>query len=206
MNRIALDLEYYATEEKADPTRIIQVGYCIFNVITGEVVYTGGDYVQIDIPLSNFITILTGITQKDVDHKGVDIITAVDNMIAKCEEYNVGFHQFVTWGSGDGADLRNAYLKAKGLQDNPPHQLFDTGWKFGTAELNTKVVYQAMQIQKGNKYRGGLKKSLMSVGVPWDLFVESDTKRQRSAHDARCDALNTANMYMYLFKWGQNND
>lgn len=206
--RIAMDLEFYAIETGADDTKLIQLGYCIFDTESRLILYTGGDYLKINIPLSPYIINLTGIKQRHLDEKGISVVEAVENMNSKCLEYGVGFNQFTTWGGGDVEALLNSYLKEKGLESHPRHQLFDTGWKFGTSYLNLKSVYQAMRIRNGKSRKGGLKKSMNSVGVDWQIFNEvvaindngRESIRQRSAHDARCDSLNTALMYLELFK------
>lgn len=206
--RIAMDLEFYAEESFCDTTRVIQLGYSIFNVHTKQILYTGGDYIKINTPLSNFIIGLTGIHQQDIDNKGVTVVEAVLNMNQKCEEYGVTFSQFATWGNGDPEALLAAYLKQLNKTDQPRDKLQDIDWKFGTSYLNLKSVYQAQRMQEHKGRRGGLKKSCSSLGLIWEVFSEVVSVdelgrkkiKQRTAHDARCDSLNTAKIYMELFK------
>lgn len=205
--RIAMDLEFYATEDGADDSKLIQLGYCIFDTESKKMLHTGGDYIKIDIPLSPYIITLTGITQKDIDEKGISVLEAVNNMNAKCIDFCVDFYQFATWGSGDVEALLTSYLTYINKLSHPKHSLFDTGWKFGTSYLNLKAVYQAQRIQNKSSRKGGLKKSCTKLGLEWQVFQDTYinsqgniSHRQRSAHDARCDALNTARIYLELFK------
>ena len=187
--RVALDLELNV--DGINPCEdIIQIGYSIFETTTGERLYVGGgDYVQINKPLYPYITTLTGITQWDVDNRGVSFQQAYDNLVAKCVEYNV-FRQLVTWGN-DREELLEQF-----------NNYYPTGkWMFGRSSCNTKPMFQAMQIQRGVGKSGGLKKSLNKLGVLWIVFKDVVTPtctRQRSAHDARCDADNTVSMYLKL--------
>jgi hypothetical protein len=206
--RIALDLEFYATEEKADDTKLIQLGYSIFDTSTSSILYTGGDYLQIDIPLSDYIIALTGINQRDLDTKGVSVVQAVENMNSMCTLYKVNFSQLITWGCGDAEALLKSFLELKGLPQQERNKLQEVGWNFGTSYMNLKSVYQAFRISQNKSKKGGLKKTCSNLGLPWEVFVdvisidENGNKKikQRTCHDARCDALNTAKIYMELFK------
>jgi inhibitor of KinA sporulation pathway (predicted exonuclease) len=77
------------------------VGYTAFNSITGEILETSGDYIKISKPLYPFIINLTGITQNEIDTRGISISQSYKNLINFCEKHEIKFGQMVTWGSGD---------------------------------------------------------------------------------------------------------
>lgn len=199
--RIALDLEFWADGTVCDTTKIIQLGYCIFNATTKEILHTGGDYVTIDKPLTEFIIKLTGITQHDHDTKGIHISEAISNMIAACKEYGVTFRQLVTWGNGDCEALREAWLEL------PRHT--DDKWYFGNAVCNVKSVYQAKRIAEGKNFHGGLSTAMKKCDLIFTPYVELHETQVNGythihtdvyeAHDARCDSFNTALIYLHLF-------
>lgn len=192
MLRIALDLEL-ESDGLGETGDIIQIGYTIFDTNTKKIIASNGDYVKVTKPLSAFITKLTKITQKDIDEKGIDIKTAYDNLLKFCDLYGVTFKQIVTWGSGDHKKLKS-YID-------------EVNWKFGRTECNLKPIYQMLQISKDYPFQGGLKKSLKSLGINWDVYKEkiSDNHyRQRSEHNAICDSINTAKMYLKLQERLQN--
>lgn len=199
--RISLDLEFQADRTTCDTSRIIQTGFCIFNATTKEILYTGGDYVTIDKPLTDFIIKLTSITQEDHDTKGVHISEAISNMVSKCQEYGVNFRQLCTWGDGDNPALREAWLKL------PRHT--DDKYYFGNAVCNVKAQYQAKRIAEGKNYHGGLSTAMKKCGLIFTPYVELHETQVNgythihtdiyNAHDARCDSFNTALIYLHLF-------
>lgn len=194
MRRLSLDLELNV--DGVNPTEdIVQVGYSAFDTETG-IIETTGDYIKIDKPLHPYIITLTGISQKDIDTKGVSLIEAYNNLLAFCDKHEIKSRQAVTWGAGDMPEL-----KAQ-LEDIAMFILEGPGWRFGRAECNVKVVYQMYMIANGKNPSGGLGKSLKKLGLAFEPFLDvvstSGAVRQRGAHDARADALNTAKMYLYL--------
>lgn len=191
--RIALDLEYQADGTTVHTDKIIQLGYCIFNATNKQILFTGGSYVKIDEPLTPYITKLTGITQDDHDNKGISIEYAISKMMKKCDEIGVNFRQLVTWGN-DADILRETWLRqSKHDQDS---------WLFGYTYCNIKPLFQAKMISENKNYRGGLSVAARKLGldfIPYSETEINDThKRQYGKHDARCDSLNTARMYLKL--------
>lgn len=188
MRRIALDLEL--NTDGTNPTEsIIQVGYTVFDTKEG-IIETAGDYIKIDKPLYPFIINLTSISQREIDTKGVSLEQAYLNLLEFCDKHEVKFGQLVTWGSGDLSELKGQLQQA---------EFFD--WKFGRSELNLKAVYQMFAVANGFKRSGGLKLSMKNQGlnfVPYMDNVADEKFRQRGAHDARTDALNTARFYLHL--------
>lgn len=191
MKRIALDLELN-NEERGQTTEIIQLGYTIFDLETGEM-KTSGDYVKGEEQLTNYITKLTGISQTEIDKRGVSLETAYKNLVKFCQDNLVEGDkwQLVTWGGGDLSELKKQ-LEESGSQES---------WKFGRSELNLKSLFQFYCIANNKKSNGGLGRSLKKEGLSFIPFLDKVTEtavRQRGAHDARADALNTAQMYIHL--------
>lgn len=188
MIRFSLDLEL--NTDGVNPTEdIIQVGYTAFNSITGEILETSGDYIAISKPLYPFIINLTGIIQHEIDTRGVSISQSYKNLLKFCEKHEIKFGQMVTWGSGDLDEYKKAVLES------------GEEWIFGRTEFNLKTFYQAYRSINGLGHSGGLKKSMKNCSVEWQVFMDhlpSGNKKQRTAHDARCDALNTAVFYSHL--------
>lgn len=188
MIRFSLDLELNV--DGINPTEeIIQVGYTAFNSITGEILETSGDYITISKPLYPFIIKLTGITQNEIDTRGVSISQSYKNLLNFCEKHEIKFGQMVTWGSGDLDEYKKSVLES------------GEEWVFGRTEFNLKAFYQAYRSINGLGHSGGLKKSMKNCNVEWQVYMDqlpSGNKKQRTAHDARCDALNTAVFYNHL--------
>lgn len=188
MIRFSLDLELN-TDGGGQTEDIIQIGYTAFNCVTGEILETSGDYIAIPKPLYPFITKLTGITQQEIDTRGVSIDQSYLNLVEFCKKNGVNFGQMVTWGSGDLIQYKNAVEKT------------NQEWIFGRAEFNLKAFYQAYRSVNDSNYKGGLKTCMKKCNVPWQVYMDdlpSGKKKQRTAHDARCDALNTALFYIHL--------
>lgn len=219
MRRISLDLELNV--DGVNPTEsIIQIGYTAFDTKTG-IIETSGDYVKIDKPLYPFITTLTGISQREIDTRGVSLAEAYSNLLDFCEKHEVKFGQLVIWGSGDheelkyqldnlrfpqykGGDIPKGY-QVKTFAESEfmraTQYLIPLNWKFGRSELNLKAVYQMFATANDFKRSGGLSTSLKKQGlsfVPFQDKVAENSYRQRGKHDARADALNTALFYLYL--------
>lgn len=200
MMRIALDLELNI--DGVNPTEsIIQIGYTAFDTKLG-IIETSGDYIIIDKPLYPFIINLTGISQQELNKRGVSLTHAYDNLISFCKKHNVGFWQMVTWGSGDHEELKTQYeqemqhwMSNEWTPDKPQ------SWKFGRSECNLKAVYQMIAGANDLGRSGGLKRSMKKMGLDFVPFLDkvgADSVRQRGAHDARCDALNSARFYLHL--------
>lgn len=193
MKRVALDLELN-TDGLGETEDIIQIGYTVFDTVTG-IIETSGDYVKIDKPLYPFITKLTGISQQEIDNRGVSLIQAYTNLVEFCRKHDVKFWQMVTWGSGDHEELKQQVMLADMLSEH------NTDWNFGRSELNLKAVYQMYQAKTDSKRSGGLGLSMKKQGLSFQPFMDKvaeDKFRQRGQHDARADALNTALFYLHI--------
>jgi DNA polymerase III epsilon subunit-like protein len=187
--RIAIDLEMHADGKTTG--NIIQLGWCIFSTKTEEILETGGDYIITNEPLSPYIQFLTGITEEDIQTRGVSLPVAYNRMVEVFKSYaGDKYYQIAEWGSGDTSFLAKS-LNKEYLEE------------FGRSTLNVKAVYQMFRL--GNKLggSGGLKTALHRLGGTWTPYYDqlpNGNIKQRNAHDARCDALNTVRVYLALQK------
>jgi hypothetical protein len=123
MIRIAIDLELESDGTKTGD--IIQLGYCIFETTTGEIVYSGGDYVKTGRPLHSFIIGLTKISDRDIQEGGISLWGAYYNMVQKWEEIRASrpdsdsFGQIIEWGPGDVSQLTQELEDKTFEKDNP---------------------------------------------------------------------------------------
>jgi inhibitor of KinA sporulation pathway (predicted exonuclease) len=183
MIRWALDLELeqnfnnpQTPDSHLDEAKIIQIGATFVNIFTKEVVEDKKWYINIGVPVSQFIKSLTNISQSEID-SGTDIKTAYEELLYLIKKYKC-FYQPITWGSGDLRALMEEVQKT------------DAKWVLGQSEMNTKALFQAYSQYKGIKSSGGLAKSMAKCGL----------KFQGRAHDALIDSKNTMDFFLHLME------
>lgn len=172
MNIIALDLEL-----NQDPkgSKIIEIGACVGNIKTGEVLERYSAFVNPQEQLQEFIIQLTSITQAEVDAAGT-LLQAYQGMVALGTRHEC-LRMPLVWGIGDGHAIR---------KELPP----GTEWLFGRRELDVKAVFQAYQMAKEEKVQAGLAKALTRLGLQF----------KGKKHRAVDDAVNTFLIYVALLK------
>jgi inhibitor of KinA sporulation pathway (predicted exonuclease) len=170
LNVCCFDLEM----NHGEATSIIQLGYCIGNLHTGEILMKEGIYVKVDEIIDPYITKLTGISQDQVD-SGIELKSAYNMMMSDIQKYDC-FHQAITWGSGDVPLLKEQLKLPMGE------------WKLGHKAIDLKIIYQFWRIVNGKDHRSGLSKSLARTGVN---FIGR-------CHDAKWDSYNTFKMALEL--------
>lgn len=184
MIRIAWDLELHNEGGNAECGEIIQLGWCIFNTATNDILEVGGNYVITNKQLSEYIIKLTGITEQTISEQGVSLGTAYLNMLTAISKYkqdNKIFIQPVCWGD-DVTELRQELET----------QYKECPWSFGRNFCNLKAMYQFMSIAKQKKHQAGLTSALKNMGLrfePWDGLTK---------HNAMADAYNTARLYLAI--------
>lgn len=94
---------------------------------------------------------------------------------------NVSHRSVIQWGAGDDVCLKTQLIE-KGMKEED--------WIFGHRSFDVKTVVQSIQLAKGTKIQGGLKKNCQRFGV----------KFEGPAHDALQDAINTFSLYSDLLK------
>jgi inhibitor of KinA sporulation pathway (predicted exonuclease) len=168
----SLDLEMNQPSGK-----IIQVGACVGNLVTGEILEKLDVLVQLDEPLNPYITALTSITQEDLDARAVPIDTAYLQLKAMHERH--GSHTNpITWGGGDSRELLDQLeLYFETLPEARP----DKFWVFGRRWFDVKTVVQLYCIHRNIKMQGGLSKMMGKFGLQF----------QGRKHYAIDDAINT---------------
>ncbi len=172
MNILSFDLEL-----NQDPTgaKIIEIGACVANINSGEILESYSAFVNPEQALTEFIIQLTGISQQQVDAAGC-LEDAYLGMVTMAKSYEC-LRMPLVWGMGDGLALR---------QELPAH----VEWLFGWRELDVKAVFQAYQMAKGEKIHAGLAKALTRLGLTFKGIK----------HRAIDDAINTFHIYHALLK------
>lgn len=148
---------------------IIEVGACVGNLRTGEILEEGRWYVKLDHPLNPMIVQLTGITDQLLAEKGVTLQEAYAGLTELHKKH--GSHRNpLVWGQGDSPLLR----KQLGISDLE-------AYLFGRREFDVKTLFQFWRFSQGEKLQSGLAKSLTKLGLAFD----------GRKHVARDDARNT---------------
>lgn len=170
INLLSLDLEMNQPSGK-----IIQVGYCIGNLNTGEILKKVSLFRNPNEELSPFIKSLTGITQDEVD-SGECLLDIYSQIKDDHKAFNC-FRNCLTWGGGDSDYLR----KELGLMNTDV-------FVFGRRWLDVKTLFVSRCFAKDERHQSGLGKALTRVGL----------KFEGRKHNAMDDAVNTFRMYRYL--------
>lgn len=157
--------------------KIIQVGACVGNIVTGQIFDKLSVHVDPGEHLNPAITELTKITQEDVNH-GLQLEEAYRKLQKMHENYGA-FLNPITWGGGDSAEL---FAQIK--RENPHFE----GWCFGRRWLDTKTLFVSWRFANGQPIQGGLARSMTKVGLN---FIGQK-------HNALDDAVNTFRMYMAM--------
>jgi inhibitor of KinA sporulation pathway (predicted exonuclease) len=169
---LSMDLEL--NQDETGP-KIIEVGACVGDTETAEVLESYSAFVNPHQRLTEFIIQLTGITQEQVDNAGT-----VEQAYLGMEELGSRFEcktMPIVWGMGDGAALRREL----------PESCI---WGFGRRELDVKAVFQAYQMAKNEKLQAGLAKAMTRLGFNF----------KGKKHRAKDDAINTFTLYCELLK------
>ena len=187
---IALDLELeqpYTNQQtpdsKLDVSKIIQLGWVIFdhdnNILKSQRIY-----VNIGVPLSEFIKGLTKITDEQIASGG-SLLDAYSALIADQVEFNT-IRVVRQWGGGDMEHLR---IELDSEQLASEMEAHDYKWQFGRSGMNVKHLYQTYALMNDMNTSGGLAKCMGRLDLPWE---------GRGKHDALLDAHNTARFYNLL--------
>ncbi len=172
MKILSFDLELNQDPKGA---KIIEIGACVGDIQTGEVLEGYSAFVNPHELLLDYIIQLTSITQAEVDAAG-SIEAAYAGMEAMAKRHDCCRMPLV-WGAGDGHALR---------QELPSH----VTWSLGRRELDVKAVFQAYQMARGEKVQAGLAKAMTRLGLAF----------KGRKHRAIDDAINTFSIYCGLLK------
>lgn len=178
MRKLVLDLELEqpssnpnTPDSQVKEPSIIQIGYVIVDTVSEEILLKRSVYVNIGVPLSNYIKKLTGITDEQVAN-GLSIEDAFQVVVNDSVAFGC-LNPVVQWGSGDVEHLQYEANMVK----------------FGRSGMNIKHLYQVWAEANGVNTSGGLSKALSRIGIGWV---------SGRSHDALNDAINTARMYLHL--------
>lgn len=160
----SLDLEMNQPSGK-----IIQIGACVGNLVTGEILDTLRIYIKLDEPLNPFITTLTNITEQHL----LDGVTLEEGYKALLEMHqkHKAYLNPLTWGGGDSECLGTQLGLSGDLAT----------WCFGRRWLDVKSYYQFYCMANQIKPQSGLAKSLTKLKMQF----------KGTKHDALDDAINT---------------
>lgn len=171
INLLSLDLELNQPSGK-----IIQVGACVGNLKSGDILDTFLYHIKIDEEISEFISNLTGIKQSDINN-GYNLNEVYKKLITFHKSWNC-FRNNLTWGSGDNDCLR----KELGLDD----EIF----VFGRRWIDVKTLFVSRCFMKNESHQSGLAKALLRTGLQF----------KGKKHNAEDDAINTFIIYRELLK------
>lgn len=165
----SLDLEMNQPSGK-----IIQIGACIGNITTGQILDKITIHVNCSEHLNPAITELTKITQHDVDN-GLPLEEAYRKLQRMHENYGA-FVNPITWGGGDSKELFDQ------LMEENPHFI---GWCFGRRWIDAKTLFVSWRFANNEPIQGGLARSMTKVNLAF----------QGQKHNALDDSVNTFRMF-----------
>jgi len=180
INLLSLDLEMNSTGS------IIQVGACVGNLASGNILEEYCSYIRVNEVLDPRIIKLTGIKQFQVD-TGIYLIKAYNDLIdlyKRNDCQNRGCT--LTWGGGDTEILRQELNLPKFTTIAQDSEAFF----FGRRWLDVKTLFISYQFAKDCKHQSGLAKSLLRMNLQF----------KGKKHNATSDAINTFLIYRELLK------
>lgn len=177
MNILSIDCEY------AQPSgKTIQIGAAAFKARTGELLGTFEMFVDPGEEITEYITNLTGITNENV--KGAPKILEAYLALKDFHRKHKCFKNAIVWGSGTRNDASVIHQEAY-----PTKELQDENHNFlGFRVLDTKTLFQSMQVHNNKTVRGGLKATCDRLGIGFE----------GQAHTALADAINTFRVWHFL--------
>lgn len=161
MNYLALDLEMNQPSNK-----IISVGAVVGDMSTGLILEEMNILTQIDEPISEYISKLTGIDNEGMEYKHT-LLEAYESL-KDLHTKHACFRNAITWGGGDSECLRNQLRES-------------VDWCLGRRWLDYKTVWLAYAEAKGLPGKGGLAKTLTKLGMNF----------KGTKHNSKDDARNT---------------
>jgi len=180
-NVISFDLEL-----NQPSNTIIQFGYCIGNLKSGEILYKNCMDIHTSEVLAENIISLTGIKQEQVTNSCLNLQDVYISVKEKMAEYDV-FRNPLVWGGGDVPCFQEQYqnymLNTYGKKD-------DSESIFGRRWLDCKTVYLTLALSRHLPLQGGLAKTMSRFGMRF-------TGRKHNALD---DAINTFLLYVKLIE------
>jgi inhibitor of KinA sporulation pathway (predicted exonuclease) len=173
--------------------RCIQIGAAVYDVRNAVCHGTFETYVNPYEPISQEITDLTGISDRDVEN-APGILDAYHMLMAFHQKQKC-FRNPLVWGSGvrndstaiyDDAQRQKRILDEKlGIDHEPLPENF-----MGFRVLDAKTIFQSIMLFENRGYAGGLKDCMKRLGL---TFEGED-------HRALVDAKNTFTIWYHLIR------
>lgn len=179
MNILSIDAEYNQPSQKT-----IQIGAAAFAARTGQLMGKIEIFVNPGEPITQYITDLTGITDKDV--KNAPSIQEAYRILEEFHKQHKCFKNPLVWGSGTRNDSQMIHTEAN-LKDSEGNLVPNF---MGYRVLDVKSLFQTMQIFHNKTVRGGLENVCQRLGIGFE----------GRAHTALADAMNTFRVWHFLAK------
>lgn len=182
MRVMSLDCEFNQPSRKT-----IEIGAAVFDVKSGELIEKFQTHVNPGEPITQFITELTRITDKDVQN-APQMLEAFQ-MLQAFHKKNKVFMNPIVWGAGSSNDslaLYNETYPTKETKEEHPNFM-------GYRIIDAKTLYQSLRMFQNKQIKGGLKTACTEKGmnIGWD-------DRFGQNHGALADALNTFRIWHYM--------
>lgn len=158
--------------------KIIQIGACIGNIHTGEILKEYSFFINPGEQITPYITQLTGVTQEMVESSPHSVESAWMAIEPDLRSLNVNYSP-ITWGGGDLRTLR---------QQLPERTAEQLPYRIGRREMDVKTLVQFRAIYQNKHLQGGLAKQMVRDGLHF----------KGTKHDALDDAKNTFWYAVYL--------
>lgn len=153
---------------------IIQIGACVGDTNTEEIMETFSVFINNEETLSDYIINLTGITQEQVD-SGVSLKDGYEKLKALHTKY-ICFMNPLTWGGNDAMILKQ--------QLNLPEESFC----FGRRCVDIKTIWVFDSLMRSQSPQGGLARVISKMGG----------KFFGKKHNAMDDAIQTFKLAMIM--------
>lgn len=178
MKILSLDLEM-----NQPSGRIIQIGACVGDTQTGQILEELSVLVDPGEELTDFIVDLTGIYPRHIIEEGGTLIDAYQQLRALHAKHQC-FMNPITWGGGDSYELKQQLVR------DYPEWDANTHWCFGRRWIDVKTLWHTQQIANEGKMQGGLARCLTKVGLQF----------KGRKHNAKDDAINTFYMFQHMLR------
>lgn len=178
-SRVRPNSDFFTTfdlEMQQPSQAIISIGAVVGNIHTGDIVEEFERFVQIDEPLDNFVSNLTGITDLQLQKEGVSLREAYEDFVGLHRKYS-SFMNPVCWGNDRTA-----------LFDQVFPLIQPEEWVFGRRWVDVKTIYITHALANNMPTQGGLAKVLTRFGMQF----------QGRKHTAKDDAKNTFRLWHKL--------
>lgn len=177
MSRImVLDAEFNQPSRKT-----IEIGAAVYDVRNAVCYGTFETYVNPGEPITEMITNLTGITDKDVESA-----PSINEAWLQLQDFHAKHRCFrnpLVWGSGYRND--SSAIHQEVLATGVECENF-----MGFRVLDAKTLYQSIQLFENESYAGGLDQSMKRLGLSFEGMK----------HRALTDAKNTFTIWYHLVR------